>query len=95
MRVWHKIRQWFCGAVPKKATKPENAIAILRPDGSTYMHVWLDMTYTEPRVCMVFGGNLAGYKIKWSAHTLPQLKAAIEELMKVPLPPLKTTGQNS
>lgn len=99
MRVWHKLRQWFSRPVKRAATKPENAIVIRRPDGTPYMHMWLDMTYAEshkePRVCMMFGGKLDGYKILWSAHTLPQIKTAIEQLLLVPLPPLPPAVKNS
>lgn len=95
MRVWRKVLQWFRPPQRRPATTPEHAIVIARPDGTPYMHMWLDTALTESRVCMVFGGNLSGYKIMWSAHTLPQMKTAIEQLLRVPHPPVKSAGQNS
>lgn len=100
MRVWHKFCNWLNKCRPRRIVAiPEDAIAILRSDGTPYMHMWLDMTHAEshkePRVCMMFGGKLAGCKIMWSAHTLPQVKAAVEQFMQVPLPPLKQAPANS
>lgn len=100
MLVWRKFCNWLNKIRPRRtAVIPADAIAIVRPDGTPYMHMWLDMTYAEshkePRVCMMFGGRMTGYRIVWSAHTLPQVKAAVEQLMQVPLPPLKQPAANS
>lgn len=92
MRVWRKFLAWWRPQPPAMPGLPYTAIPLYRPDGSVYMHIWVDTTYADPRVCIVFGGNLRGHKIMFSAHALPQLKKAVEQLSRIPLPPLKTSA---
>ena len=73
--VWDDNRKVLAG----KNKPPETAIAINRPDGTPYMHVW-----HEPkarRLCMMFS-NIPGVTTKWADVTLPDLIAALENLQR-------------
>ena len=60
-----------------KTKPPKSAIAINRPDGTPYMHVWHDRK--NNRVCVMFS-RMPGVSTQWAAQTLPDLITAFESL---------------
>ena len=66
-----------CKELISKNKPPANAIAINRPDGTPYAHVWHDCKVN--RVCMMFS-NMSGISTQWAAAALPDLITAFESL---------------
>lgn len=50
----------FADSAPEKPKYPEDATPVLTHFGTTYMHVWLDNSFTPPQTCFLLrnGGTI-------------------------------------